>query len=107
MIKITKKVKLLSASQPVFVDYWLIHGRIYNSEKTRYYPFKFVLAMDLELDLWDPETESEIPYSDGLESLIDGFICDAGDGFNNDKIRARFFEDCNETIARWNNSRAA
>lgn len=104
MLKITKKEKLLSASQPVYVDYYLIHGRIYNDDGTRYYKFKFVLAMDLELDLWDPETESEIPYSDGLNALIDGFCCDAGDAFNNDAIRARFFGDCNETIRGWNNS---
>jgi len=102
MIKITKREKLLEARQPVAVDYFLIHGRIYNDDETMFYKFSFVLAMDLELDMYDSETETDIPYKEALETLIDCFCDSAWNAFDDDDARAAFFEDCNETIRRWN-----
>ena len=61
MLTITKRVKLLSACRPVYVDYYLIHGRIYTPDGTGFYRFKFVIAVDLDLDMYDSETETEIP----------------------------------------------
>jgi len=105
MLKITKKEKLLEARRPVAVDYWLIHGRIYNDDGSAYYRFKFVIDMDLELDTYDAETGEIIPYNDALEMLIDSFCDYAGDAFNNDAARADFFDNCNNTIACWNSGR--
>lgn len=106
-IKLTKKEKLLSARLPVAVDYWLIHGRIYTPDGSGYWRFKFVVSVDLELDTFDNETGEIIPYDFALENVIDGFLCGAWNVSKDAAARARFFEDCNETIRRWNNSRAA
>ena len=102
MLKITKRKKLLSASSPVYVDYYLVYGRIYNNDGSMYYPFTFVISLDLELDLWDCETESEIPYRDALDMLIDSAVDGAGNAFDDDAARAEFFDYCNRTIETWN-----
>jgi len=104
MIKITKRKKLLETASPVYVDYWLVYGRLYNDDGSMYYPFRFVLSLDLELDLWDCETESEIAYNDALEMLINSVIDSAWNAFDNDAARAEFFDYCNDTIRRWNHS---
>ena len=46
-IKITKTEKLQEINNSMVHNfYYLIHGRIYNDEKTRYKKFKFVLFFD-------------------------------------------------------------
>ena len=101
-IKITKKSKLLSVrNEWTAGDYWLVYGRAYNDEKTRYYPFKFVLHIDLACDLWDGE--KDIPYNDALDDMIFSF-CDqlSGVSFCDQKRISAFYDECNETIKRWN-----
>lgn len=103
MVKITKKQRLLSVRNSWnCADYWLVHGRIYNDAGTAYYRFKFVLSVDLELDLWDCETETEIPYNTALEEMIFSFTDRAAGAFDNDAARVEFFQECNDSIRFWN-----
>lgn len=103
-IKITRKTKLLSIrNEWIASDYYLINGRAYNPEKTRYYPFKFVLYIDLACDLWDGE--NDVPYNVALDDMIFAF-CDvlSGVSFDDEKAIRAFYDDCNATIENWNAS---
>ena len=101
-IKITKKQKLLSVrNEWVAGDYYLIHGRIINEDKTSFYRFKFVLHIDLACDLWDGE--NDIPYDEALNDIIWSFCDQAGNDYDFVNI-ARFYRLCNKTIENWNSS---
>jgi hypothetical protein len=97
-IKITKKEKLLSVSNSwIAADYWLIHGRIYNTDNTAFYRFKFVLTIDRACDLWDEETETERDYMETLQEMAWCFL-DCLSGEFNENIIHGFIDECNETI---------
>ena len=102
--EITRKEKLLSVRNSwQAADWWLVHGRLYNAERTAFYRFKFVLQVDLSVDLWDEEAEEEIPYKKALEEMAWAF-CDYMWNVSYDdkrKIKA-FIDECNSTIERWN-----
>ena len=101
-IKITKKQRLLSVrNEWVVGDYYLIHGRIINDDKTAFYRFKFVLHIDLACDLWD--VENNIPYDEALIDMIWSFCDSIGSEYNIVNI-SRFYRLCNETIEKWNSS---
>ena len=54
------------------------------------------------MDLWDCETETEIPYNDALEEMIFCFVDRAAGAFDNDAALAEFFQECNDSIRFWN-----
>lgn len=101
-VKITKKTLLDSYSTSVCSgDWWLINGRIYNDDKTRYCRFRFVLWFDPVNDMWDSETETEILYDDYMWDSIWAF-CDCL-GYDYDEQRIyRFVDKCNDSIEMWN-----
>lgn len=104
LIKITRRAKLLSIrNEWIAGDYYLINGRAYNPGKTRFYPFKFVLHIDLSCDLWDGERD--IPYDEALRDMIFAF-CDtlSAASFDDEKAIRAFYDDCNATIEKWNAS---
>jgi len=101
-IKITKKLCLDEWSNSTCSgSEWVVYGRIYNREKTRYYSFRFVLWFDYACDLWDSENEKEIPLSECMENAIYSFIPD-NLSFDDEKAIARFIDDCNATIEQYN-----
>ena len=104
--KITKRSKLLSVRNDwAAIDYWLINGRIYTDDGTRYQPFKFVLVLDLSSDLWDADGD-EIDYRAALDDMIFSFTdCLYGGQFSEKRI-ARFIDLCNDTINRYNRKSA-
>ena len=73
-----------------------ITGRTYNAAKTNYLPWKLVIMIDF-MDLWDEETEREIPLAEYIENEIDSYL---------DILYysgpAEFIDACNETIRRYN-----
>lgn len=102
-VDITKKECLNSwANTTCSGAYYLIHGRIYNDSRTAFYRFKFVLLLDYGMDLWDAETETDIPEKEALNEMAWAFIPDTGDLFENEKYREAFFRECNETIDKYN-----
>lgn len=62
-IKITKKEKICEINNEMCHNfYYLIHGRLYNQNKTRYKKFKFVIFFDIfdvmefyEIDFYNNE----------------------------------------------------
>lgn len=103
---ITKRQKLLSVrNEWVCGDYWLVHGRMYNEDRTYFRRFKFVLHIDLACDLWDAELEEDRNYDDVLEEMIWCFVEMAGDDYHDDSRLNEFYDRCNETILQWNGAR--
>ena len=76
---------------------WLIHGRAINQDGTHFLPFKFVLVIDAEMDLYDPETGEIIPEEEALQEMIWSYT----DLFQSISA-AEIVEICNETINRHN-----
>ena len=100
-VKITKKQVLDKWDNTTCSgSYHLIYGRAYNTEKTGYYKFKFVLFFDYACDLWDPETKTDIPLNEAINSAIDSFIF--GLNADNENSVKDFFARCNDTINRYN-----
>ena len=76
---------------------WLIHGRALNADGTHYLPFKFVILIDAECDLYDPETGEDIPEAEAIDELIFSYT-DMFYGIS----AAEIVEICNETIEKHN-----
>ena len=78
---------------------WLIQGRTYTDEtKNRFLSWKFVVLVDYAWDLWDAETEADIPLRDYLENVTDSFL----DILYMDGSK-EFIEACNRSIEAHNN----
>lgn len=90
--------------------YYLIHGKIYNENKTRFKRFKYIEWFDI-FDLQeyfekDLITKNEIKIY--VENLVDNigisYIGDIKD-YNDEKGLKEFYKYCNETIKDYNNIR--
>ena len=101
-VKITKRENLETWDNSTCSGaYYLVHGRIYDDTGSGYYKFKFVLFFDFAVDLWDPETETNVPLAEALENAISAFVPDA-DFLSRDYGRRAFYRDCNDSIERYN-----
>ena len=76
---------------------WLIHGRAINPDKTHFLPFKFVLVIDAEMNLYDDETGETLEEADVLDEMIFSYT-DLFYGIS----AAEIVEICNDTINRHN-----
>ena len=100
-IKITKKQKLYEINNEMCHNfYYLIHGRIYNQNKTRYKKFKFILFFDIfdimefyEIDFFDNNYIKD--YIDEMIFSFTQFI----DSYENCNY---FYEICNDSIKKYN-----
>ena len=107
--EITKKQKIKEVNNDMCHNYYyLIYGRIYNENKTRYRKFKFVEWFDI-FDLQeyyekDVITKNEIKaYVENLvDSIGSSYIGDIKD-YNDEKGLKEFYNYCNETIKDYNN----
>ena len=101
-VRITKRECLESWNNSTCSGaYYLIHGRIYDDAGSGYFKFKFVLFFDFAADLWDTETETDIPLAEALENAVSAFVPDA-DFLSTDYGRRAFYVDCNGSIERYN-----
>lgn len=98
--RITKKEKLYEQNNDMAHNYYyLIHGRIYNEDKTRYRRFRYVEWFDIfdvqEFYEKDYITKEDIKnYVDELSvSTIESYISSLKE----------FYKFCNETIDNYNN----
>lgn len=100
-IKITKRQLLKEVNNDmVHAFYYLVYGRIYNSSKTRYKKFKFVVHFEaweiqeyFEQDGYTEESKREF-----IEEMI---FCYIGAIKSYDDMKD-FYELCNDTINRYN-----
>lgn len=109
--EITKIQKIKEVNNDMCHNYYyLVHGRIYNEDKTRIRKFKFVEWFDI-FDLQeyyekDIITKNEI--KNYVENLVDNIGCSyIGDikDYNDEKGLKEFCEYCNETIKQYNKIR--
>lgn len=107
--EITKKQKLYEVNNDKCHNYYyLIYGRIYNENKTKYRRFKFVEWFDI-FDLQeyyekDFITNTEIKtYIDNLTNSISCSYVDDIKDYDDEKGLKEFYNYCNETIGNYNN----
>ena len=111
-IKITKRQKLLEINNDMCHNYYyLVHGRIYNDDKTAYRKFKFVPWFDIfDVDEYfngdDGDEVYDIPITDEmimkyLDECIWATVSIVSE-YNNENQLRNFYEICNESIVRYN-----
>lgn len=89
--------------------FYLIHGKIYNDEHTRYYRFKFVIWFDgCDYGEWLSDCnlkDTKANLKDYLENLIDSYVDNIA-GMMNGKYDKEHYkkvvEFCNDTINTYN-----
>lgn len=107
--KITKVHKLYEVNNEKCHNYYyLIYGRIYNKEKTKYRKFKFVVWFDI-FDLQE-YFEKDIIYKEDIKNYVDDLIFSTVysylhnmKNYDNEKGLKEFYNYCNETIINYNN----
>lgn len=104
--KITKKQKILEVNNDKAHNfYYLVYGRIYNKEKTRYRKFKFVEWFDI-FDLqeyFEKEYITEDDIKQYVNELIDTTNITNIKDYNDKEGLKNFYDFCNDTIRRYNN----
>lgn len=104
--EITKKEKILEINNEMCHNYYyLIHGRIYNENKTRMRKFKFVQWFDI-FDVQEFFDDKEIiNYDDILEYLnnLDIPYIYNIKSYNDEKGLNDFYSFCNNSINNYNN----
>lgn len=107
--EITKKQKLLEVNNDMCHNYYyLIYGRIYNENKTRYRKFKFVEWFDIfdMQEYYEKDFITKEEIKNYVDDLIFGASCayiDNIKSFNDEKGLKNFYNYCNETIKNYNN----
>lgn len=101
-IKITKKTKLLEVNNSMVHNYYyLINGKIYKDDSTKYKKFKFVLFFDI-FDLQEYyEGYEEITEEMKKEYIEEMVFCCTGMISDYNKLDD-FYEFCNSTIENYN-----
>ena len=105
--KITKKEKLLEVNNDMCHNYYfLVHGRLYNKEKTKYRKFKYVEWFDIfdVMDFFDKEYVTKEDITEYLNNLENGYITHIKN-FDDTKNIKDFYNYCNETILDYNKIR--
>lgn len=107
--EITKKQKLYEVNNEKCHNYYyLIYGKIYNENKTRYRKFKFVVWFDI-FDLQE-YFERDIIYKEDIKNYVDNLIFNISfsylnniKSYDNKNDLKEFYNYCNETIKDYNN----
>jgi hypothetical protein len=105
--KITKRTKILEVNcDKCHNYYYLIQGRLYNDEKTKYKKFGFVLWFDI-FDLQEYYEKEIIYKSDILNYVYDlEYIpLEQIKSYSDEKSMKEFYNYCNETIKNYNKLR--
>ena len=100
-IKITKKEKLQEINNEMVHNfYYLVYGRIYNDDNTKYKKFKLVLFFDV-FDVQE-YFEQDFYTKDNIKNFVDALI-DSYTSLITDYNKTQYFyEICNDTIKRYN-----
>lgn len=101
-IKITKRETLYTQyNDMVSNEYWLIHGKVYNQDKTLSRKFKLVVMFDL-LDVMEFFEKDTISKKDKIE-YVDIILESYTSYINSFDDMKEFYNVCNETITNFNN----
>lgn len=103
--KITKQTKILEINNEMCHNYYfLINGRIYNEEKTKYRKFKYIEYFDI-FDVQeffdDKEYITKNDIIDYLNNLENSYLLNIKN-YNDKKGLKEFYNYCNETIINYN-----
>lgn len=103
--EITKKQKILEINNDMCHNYYyLIYGRIYNEEKTKYKKFKYIEYFDI-FDVQeffdDKEYITKEDIKDYLNNLENSYLLNIKDYNDRENIQ-EFYNYCNETIIKYN-----
>lgn len=102
--KITKRTKLLEVNNDKAHNYYyLVQGKIYNKEKTRFRRFKLVKFFDIfDLMEWhDKDCISKNEILEYINELVDNDIMIIKD-YNDIEGLKRFYDLCKNTIENYN-----
>lgn len=93
-IKITKRQKLYEQHNDMISNYYyLVYGKIFNDNNTKYKKFKFVIHFD-GYDLAELEMNKEDYLGLSINNMIEEIV-----SYENTK---RFYELCNKSINDYN-----
>jgi hypothetical protein len=107
--EITKKQKILEINNNMTHNYYfLIHGRLYNEDKTKYKKFKYIEWFDV-FDLQE-YFEKDYITKENIKIYVNNLIDNMGvsyiqdiKNYNDTKNIKEFYKYCNETIINFNN----
>ena len=103
--KITKRTKLLEVNNDMAHNYYyLVQGKIYNENKTRFRRFKlvvFFVVFDL-MEWHDKDNISKNEILEYINELVDNDVMIIRD-YNDIEGLKRFYDLCNNTIKNYNN----
>lgn len=104
-IKITKRQQLLEVNNDMCHNYYyLIYGKFYNEDKTRYRKFKFVLWFDI-FDVQEYFEDKEYITNDDIKEYMNEAIfgyTDIVKSYNDTDSLKQFYKICNDTINDYN-----
>lgn len=105
--KITKTKLLLEQNNDMCHNYYfLVQGRIYNEDKTKYRKFKYVEWVDI-FDIMEYYEIEWVTIKDARDFVLECAESRiAVKDFDDEKSLKDFYAMCNETIQDWNNNHA-
>ena len=102
--KITKQQKVLEVNNEMCHNYYfLVHGRIYNEDKTRYRKFKYIEWFDIfdVMEFFEKDYITQEDVKEYLNNLEVPYMYSIKD-YNDTTGLNEFYEYCNETIKNYN-----
>ena len=103
MLKITQIRKVQEDNNSCVHNYfYVVHARLYNSNKSRYYHFKYVIWIDTD-DLYEEYGDEEVTekmIKEYCEDIFYGIFCDI-DYDDKDRVQ-NAIKICNESIEKYN-----
>ena len=103
--EITKKQKILEVNNEMCHNYYyLIHGRLYNENKTKYKKLKYILFFDIWdlLEYYEKDFVTQEEIKDYIEAIENPYLTSISN-YNDIKNIENFYKFCNETIENYNN----
>lgn len=102
--EITKKQKILEINNDMCHNYYfLIYGRIYNENKTKYKKFKYVEWFDVfdVMEFFETDYYNDKLVKEYLGNLENNYLLNIKD-YNDIKNLKEFYNYCNKTIDNYN-----
>lgn len=102
--EITKKEMLAEQNNDMCHNYYfLVHGRIYNEDKTRYRKFKYIEWFDIfdVMEFFDIDRVTKEDVKEYLNNLENCYLTDIKE-YNDIQGLKQLYKYCNETIENYN-----
>lgn len=102
--EITKQQKVLEVNNEMCHNYYfLVYGRMYNENKTRYRKFKYIEWFDIfdVMEFFEKEYITQKDVKEYLNNLENVYLTNI-ENYNDEKHLKEFYAYCNETIENYN-----